>query len=35
MDVDITSDNLKAQIIDYKKRDQLGLIEKYDTSMLK
>lgn len=35
MDVDITSDNLKRQIIDFRSRDQQGLVERYDNSQLK
>ena len=32
MDVEITSDNLKQQIIDFKKREKQGLIERYEGS---
>ena len=35
MEVEITSDNLKKQIIDFRNRDKQGLVERYDNSQLK
>ena len=32
MDVEFTSDNLKQQIIDFKRREKLGQIERYEGS---
>jgi hypothetical protein len=32
MDVEFTSDNLKQQIIDFKRREKLGIIERYEGS---
>lgn len=34
MDPDINSDNLKRQIIDFKKREKLGLVERYEGSQV-
>ena len=32
MDPEINSDNLKKQIIDYKKREKEGLVERFEGS---
>ena len=32
MDADINSDNLKKKIIDYKRREKLGMIERFEGS---
>lgn len=32
MDVEFTSDNLKQQIVDFKRRDKLGQVERYEGS---
>ena len=32
MDPDMNSDNLKKQIIDFKRREKLGLVERYEGS---
>lgn len=34
MDPDMNSDNLKKQIIDFKRRDKLGLVERYEGSQV-
>ena len=34
MDTDMTSDNLKRAIVDFRHRDKAGLVEKIDTNEL-